>query len=215
MLLDADLLARTLRHAETYLGSVPERFVGPRDGADGLRVELTDAGAPAATVIDELVAAADPGIVASAGGRYFGFVTGGSLPAAVAADWLTAAWDQNGGLYACSPAAAVVEEVVEAWVLELLGLPPTAGVGLVTGAQMANATCLAVARDTVLAQAGWDAAEHGLVGAPAVTVLAGEEAHATVFTALRLLGLGHGTARRVAVDAQGAMYPEALARALA
>jgi glutamate/tyrosine decarboxylase-like PLP-dependent enzyme len=108
----------------------------------------------------------------------------------------------------------VAEEVVEAWVLDLLGLPATASVGLVTGAQMANVTCLAVARDAVLAGAGWDAAERGLIGAPDVTVLAGEEAHATVFTALRLLGLGLATARRVAVDAQGAMDPDALARAL-
>jgi glutamate/tyrosine decarboxylase-like PLP-dependent enzyme len=215
MILDADLLARTARHAEAYLEGVDRRPAGAPGTGDGLRVPLTDEGVPASTVIDELVAAADEGIVASAGGRFFGFVTGGSLPAAVAADWLTAAWDQNAGLYACSPAAAVVEEVVEAWVLDLLGLPESASVGMVTGAQMANATCLAVARDTVLSRAGWDAAERGLIGAPALTVLAGEEAHVTVATALRLLGLGMAGARRVAVDSQGAMDPDALARELA
>jgi glutamate/tyrosine decarboxylase-like PLP-dependent enzyme len=215
MILDADLLARTARHAEAYLAGVDERPVGAAGSGDALRVALTDDGVPASTVIDELVAAADDGIVASAGGRYFGFVTGGSLPVALAADWLTAAWDQNGHLYVCSPAAAVVEEVVEAWVLDLLGLPETAGVGLVTGGQMANAACLAAARDAVLAGAGWDAAERGLIGAPALTVMAGEEAHVTVHTALRLLGLGLSSARRVAVDAQGAMDPGALARELA
>jgi glutamate/tyrosine decarboxylase-like PLP-dependent enzyme len=214
MILDAELLARTARHAEAFLAGVGERPVAARSGAEGLRVGLTDDGVPAATVIDELVAAADPGIVASAGGRFFGFVTGGSLPVALAADWLTAAWDQNGGLYACGPAAATVEEVVEAWVLDVLGLPATASVGLVTGAQGANVTCLAAARDTVLARAGWDSVQDGLTGAPAVTVLCGEEAHVTVFTALRLLGLGMGTARRVPVDGQGAMDPEALRREL-
>jgi glutamate/tyrosine decarboxylase-like PLP-dependent enzyme len=177
-------------------------------------VPLTGPGVPAEQVIDELVAAADDGIVATAGGRYFGFVTGGSLPAAVAADWLTATWDQNAGLYACSPAAATAEEVVEGWILELLGLPEGAGVGLTTGAQMANVTCLAAARDETLRAAGWDAAAHGLTGAPPLTVLAGEEAHVTVFTALRLLGLGMGTARRVAADENGAMRADALAAAL-
>jgi glutamate/tyrosine decarboxylase-like PLP-dependent enzyme len=214
MILDAELLAQAARHAEAFLAGVGERPVAARSGADGLRVELTDEGVPAARVIDELVAAADPGIVASAGGRFFGFVTGGSLPVALAADWLTAAWDQNGGLYVCGPAAATAEEVVEAWVLDVLGLPADASVGLVTGAQGANVTGLAAARDTVLARAGWDCVEDGLIGAPAITVLCGEEAHVTVFTALRLLGLGMSTARRVAVDGQGAMDPSALAREL-
>src|SRR3954462_11837796 len=121
MVLDAELFARTARHAGAFLAGAPERAVAARSEAEGLRVGLTDEGVPAATVIDELVAAADPGIVASAGGGYFGVVTGGGGPAALAADWLTAAWDQNGGLYACSPASATAEEVVEAWVLELLG----------------------------------------------------------------------------------------------
>ncbi len=178
------------------------------------RCQLPDDGVPPEQVIDELVAAVDPGLVASPGPRYFGFVTGGALPAALAAEWLTAAWDQNGFSYVSSPAASVVEEVAEGWVLDLLGLPAEASVGFVTGAQMANATCLAAARDDLLQRAGWDAARDGLIGAPPLTVLAGEEAHATIFTALRLIGLGAGSPRLVAVDAQGAMDPRALAREL-
>ena len=152
--------------------------------------------------------------MASAGPRYFGFVTGGALPAALAADWLAATWDQNAHMWVGSPAASIVEEVVEDWVLSLLGLPMDASVGLVTGCQMANVTCLAVARDTVLKQAGWDVASQGLIGAPPLTVIAGAEAHATIFSALRLLGLGRDCAHLVAVDDQGAMDPDALARAL-
>ena len=158
-------LERALRHAEAFLASLPERAVGPPADPDALRAalgrELPEIGVPAEQVIDELVAGADPGIVASAGPRYFGFVTGGALPAALAADWLAAAWDQNAHMWVGSPAASVVEEVVEDWVLSLLGLPQDASVGLVTGCQMANVTCLAVARDSVLKRAGWDVAEPG------------------------------------------------------
>lgn len=213
-----DALERALHHAEAFLASLPERPVGPAVQPDVLRAalgqELTDEGVAPEQVIDELVAGADPGIVASAGPRYFGFVTGGALPAALAADWLAAAWDQNAHMWVGSPAASVVEEVVAAWVLSVLGLPATAGVGLVTGAQMANATCLAVARDSVLRRAGWDVARQGLIGAPAVTVIAGAEAHATIFSALRLIGLGRDTAQLVATDDQGAIDPDALAREL-
>src|SRR4051812_9063156 len=138
MILDAELLARAARHAEAYLAALPERHVGPYGRADGLRVELTDEGVPAATVFDELVAAAEPGIVASAGGRYFGFVTGGSVPAALAADWLTSAWDQNGGLYACSPAPAAGGGGGGGWVLRLLRAPGAAGGGPATGAPIAH-----------------------------------------------------------------------------
>src|SRR3954454_3031447 len=208
-----------LRHAEAFLASLPDRPVGPPVDPAALRAalghELADEGVDPAVVIDELVAAADPGIVASAGPRYFGFVTGGALPAALAAGWLASAGDQKAQRWAGSPAASVVEEVVEDWVLSLLGLPPTASVGLVTGAQMANVTCLAVARDRVLARAGWDAATQGLIGAPPVTVIAGQEAHATIFSALRMIGLGRDAAHLVDVDLQGAMNPDALARELA
>src|SRR3954469_16410928 len=172
------MIERALHHAQAYLDSLPERPVGPPVDPAVLRaalgLELAEEGVEPAVVIDELAAAADPGIVATAGPRYFGFVTGGSLPVAVAADRLTSAWDQTAPLYAGSPAAAVVEEVVEGWVVELLGLPANASVGLTTGAQMAIVTCLAAARDTLLSGAGWDAAQHGLAGAPPLTVLAGE-----------------------------------------
>jgi glutamate/tyrosine decarboxylase-like PLP-dependent enzyme len=212
------MLERALQHAEAFLASLPDRPVGPPVDPDALRAalgqELTDDGVPAERVIDELVAGADPGIVASAGPRYFGFVTGGALPAALAADWLASAWDQNAHMWVGSPAASVVEEVVEDWVLSLLGLPADASVGLVTGAQMANVTCLAVARDHVLKRAGWDAASQGLIGAPPVTVIAGLEAHATIFSALRLLGLGRDAAHLVPCDDQGAIEPDALAREL-
>ena len=146
------MLERVARHAQAYLDSLPERPVGvpvdPETLRAALAMPLADDGVAPEQVIDELVAGVDPGLVASAGPRYFGFVTGGALPAALAADWMAAAWDQNGFSYVASPAAAVVEEVVEGWLLDVLGLPSTASVGLVTGAQMANATCLAAARNT-------------------------------------------------------------------
>src|SRR4051794_28645688 len=212
------LLDETARLAQTYLDGLPGRHVGARASAAELMAALggplADEGVDAGAVIAELAAKTDAGIVATAGPRYFGFVTGGSLPVAVAADWLTAAWDQNAGLYSNSPAAGVAEEVVEGWVLELLGLPATASVGLTTGAQGANVTCLAAARDTVLRAAGWDVVEHGLTGAPPLTVIAGEEAHATVFTSLRLLGLGMGTPKLIPSDANGAMDATALAAEL-
>jgi glutamate/tyrosine decarboxylase-like PLP-dependent enzyme len=214
MILDADLLRRAAAHAEGYLSSLPERPVGPRGEADALRVALPDEGVPAAQVIDELAACADEGLVATAGARYFGFVNGGAFPVAVAADWLTSAWDQNASMHASSPAAVAAEETVESWVLELLGLPATASVGFTTGTQLANVTCLAAARDETLRAAGWDSAEHGLAGAPALTVLAGDESHATIHTALRLLGLGKATARLVAADRNGAMDAAALVAAL-
>src|SRR3954453_21023691 len=211
-------LERALHHAEAFLASLPDRPVGPAADADALRAalgqELADEGVPGERVIDELVAGAGPGAVATAGPRSLGVGTGGALPAALAADWMASAWDQNAHMWVGSPAASVVEEVVEDWVLSLLGLPSTASVGLVTGAQMANVTCLAVARDAVLKQAGWDAARQGLIGAPPVTVIAGQEAHATVFSALRMIGLGRDAAHLVATDDQGAMDPDALAREL-
>ena len=163
-------------------------------------------------MIDDLVAGVDPGLVASAGPRYFGFVTGGALPAALAADWMAAAWDQNGFSYVASPAAAVVEEVVEGWLLDVLGLPPTASVGLVTGAQMANATCLAAARNTVLERAGWDVVRDGLIGAPPLTDRrrrggARDDLHRAAADRARH---GHRAARRASTT-QGAIDPDALA----
>jgi glutamate/tyrosine decarboxylase-like PLP-dependent enzyme len=154
-------------------------------------------------------------LVATPGPRYFGFVNGGVLPAALAADWLTSTWDQNAALHVMSPAAATVEGVVAEWVLELLDLPRTASVGLATGTQMATFTALAAARHAVLARAGWDVEARGLRGAPPLHVVVSEESHATVFTALRLLGLGTAEARRVSTDGNGRMRMDALQPRLA
>ncbi|HSK52667.1 MAG TPA: aminotransferase class V-fold PLP-dependent enzyme [Clostridia bacterium] len=210
----AELLQRTAELAIEYLEGVAERPVGPPMTADGLRAtlggDLPDGGTDPAAVIEALAAGADPGLVASAGPRYFGFVTGGSLPAALAADWLTSAWDQNGISYVASPAASVVEEIAGRWVLDVLGLPARASVGFATGATVANVIGLAAARHGVLARAGWDVAANGLIGAPRVRILVGEEVHASALEALRVIGFGSETAERVPVDAQGAMRPDAL-----
>src|SRR5262249_42929963 len=201
------LLSRIATLASGFLERLAERPVAARLGLDELRGALggplTDAGQPAQQGVEDLARRAEPGLVASAGPRYFGFVIGGSLPAALGADWLTSAWDQNAGLFATSPAASVVEEVAAGWLLDLLGLPPTAGVGFVTGCQMANAASLAAARHAQLRKVGWDVERAGLQGAPKVHVVVGEEAHVTIFAALRLLGLGSESAVRVPADGQG------------
>ncbi|MBE2320140.1 aspartate aminotransferase family protein [Solirubrobacter sp. CPCC 204708] len=206
------MLDPVFRHAEGFLARLDERPVGVPVDPEVLRArlasELPEAGEAPERVLDELVAAVDPGLVASAGPRYFGFVTGQALPAARAADMLAAVWDQNAFSYVSSPAAAVVEEVAARWVLDVLELPAKASVGFVTGAQMANATCLAVARNEVLGRLGWDVARDGLIGAPPLRVLAGAEAHATIFSALRFIGLA--PPELVAVDDQGAMLADAL-----
>jgi glutamate/tyrosine decarboxylase-like PLP-dependent enzyme len=213
-----DPLARASELARAFLETAGERPVAIPVDRDALRRALggplPELGEEPADVIERLVRDADPGIVATAGARYFGFVVGGALPVAVGADWLTSAWDQNAGLYVLSPAATVVEEVVASWLVELLGLPRGASVGLVTGGQMANTTCLAVARHAVLARVGWDVEALGLQGAPPVTVVIGDEAHASILTALRMLGLGSQTPRRVPVDEQGRMIGAELERAL-
>jgi glutamate/tyrosine decarboxylase-like PLP-dependent enzyme len=205
-------------HARRFLDSLDERPVAARADAAGVQAALggplPERGEDVEAVIDALVAGADPGIVATAGPRYFGFVIGGASPAALAADWLVSTWDQCASFHSLSPAAAAIEEIVAGWALELLDLPPGASVGFVTGAQAANITCLAAARHAVLARAGWDVERDGLAGAPPVHVVCGEQAHVTVFAALRLLGLGAATATRVAVDAQGAIDPGALEAAL-
>ncbi len=201
-----------------YLDELPARRVGEQATLGELRerlgAPLAEAGEAPEAVLRRLAEAAGPGLVGSAGPRYFGFVIGGGLPAALGADWLTSTWDQNAGLYAVSPAAAVVEEVAAAWVLDLLGLPPTASVGFVTGCQMAHVTALAAARHALLARVGWEVEEMGLAGAPPIRILAGAHAHVTLFRALRLLGLGSRSVERVEADAQGRMEPRALARRL-
>src|SRR3954467_15134025 len=216
---DRTLLARAAELAADHLDGIAERHAGALAGAaelrDALGGGLPDDGVPADRVIEELARDAAPGLVASPGPRYFGFVVGGAVPAALAADWLAAAWDQNAFSAVSSPAGAVVEEVAGAWLLELLGLPADAGVGLTTGAQGANVTGLAAARGALLAREGWDVEEQGLAGSPPLRVLLGEEAHVTVWRALRLLGIGRATVEVVAVDRQGRMHAAALAAALA
>jgi glutamate/tyrosine decarboxylase-like PLP-dependent enzyme len=176
---------------------------------------LTDDGENPHEVIADLVRDVDPGLVASGGPRYFGFVIGGALPVAVAADWLTSAWDQNGGGYVASPALSVAEEVAAGWVREILGLPAGCGLGFVTGCQMAHFTCLAAARHAVLRDAGWDVEANGLQGGPEVRVIAGEQAHVTVTVACRMLGLGAERIRLVPSDDQGRMLVAELESALA
>ncbi|MFH5207096.1 pyridoxal phosphate-dependent decarboxylase family protein [Antrihabitans sp. NCIMB 15449] len=212
-------LATAAAHARAFLDQLDERPVAARVDAAGVRDvlggPLPEHGEDPATVIDALVAGADPGLVASSGPRHFGFVIGGALPAALAADWVVSAWDQCAAFHALSPAAAAIEEITSAWLLDLLGLPDTSSVGFVTGGQGANTTCLAAARHAVLARTGWDVGKHGLMGAPSIRIMCGEQAHATIYTALRLLGLGADTAVRIATDDQGRMQPDALTAALA
>lgn len=215
---DDGVLHRAYQHARAFLNTLPDRPVGPPVSAEtlaSLTGPLPEIGIDPAEVIDDLVGGAEPGLVASAGPRYFGFVIGGSLPAALAADWLTSTWDQNAGLYVSSPAAAVIEDVAASWVLDILGLPATSSVGFVTGAMMANFTALASARHEVLARVGWDVEERGLIGAPPVHVVIGEEAHVTITRALGLLGLGRARVTRVPADEQGRMRAASLRETLA
>src|SRR4051812_41852911 len=191
---DEQALLRAAEVAIDYLHRMPDLPVREEASLDQLRasmrVPLNDAPIDAGIVIDELVRAAEPGLVQIQSPRYFGFVIGGSVDAAIAADWLATAWDQNAGGYPCGPSAAVAEEAAGEWILDLLGLPAGAGVGLTTGCQMAHFACLAAARNRKLAETGWDVEADGLFGAPPLRVLTGSHAHTTVFAALRMLGLG-------------------------
>jgi len=206
-------------HATQFLRGLADRPVAARAGAEELRARL---GGPLpehpsdpAEVVAQLAKLADDGLVATAGPRFFGFVVGGSLPAALAADWLAAAWDQNAGLFVLGPAAATVEDVAAGWLTELLGLPATASCGFVTGGLGANFGGLAAARNHVLARAGWDVERDGLLGAPPVEVVVGAERHVTIDVALRYLGLGSGRLRVVPADDQGRMDAAALGEVLA
>jgi glutamate/tyrosine decarboxylase-like PLP-dependent enzyme len=210
-----DLLSAAAGHAATYLETLNERPVRPELDptavGDAFEWTLPDDPVEPMVVLDELVAQAEPGITALGSSRYYGFVIGGTLPAALAADWMTSTWDQNAGLAAIGPSVAAIEELTGAWLLDLLGLPPTASFAFVTGCQMAHVTALAAARQRVLADAGWDVGRDGLIGAPSIRVFVGEERHVTIDRALRLLGLGTSCLEPVAVDAQGAMRADALA----
>jgi glutamate/tyrosine decarboxylase-like PLP-dependent enzyme len=201
-----------------WLEKLPERSVGPGLDYDAMYAALTEPmpeeGLPAEQVISELAATMEPGLMAFNHGRFFGWVIGGAMPAGVAADWLVAAWDQNTAMAEPSPGVSALEAVTADWLLELLDLPRTCSVAFVTGAQIANLVCLAAARDRVLTDVGWDVEADGLVGAPVVTVLAGEFVHHTIGKAVRILGLGEARIMEVAADDNARMRPEALAEAL-
>ncbi|MEU7573379.1 pyridoxal-dependent decarboxylase [Micromonospora sp. NPDC049240] len=213
-----ELFRRAADHAADYRRSLPERPVGrPVDQAAldrAFAAPLPAAPTPPEQVLAELVAAADPGLVATAGPRYFGFVVGGAAPAATAADMLAAGWDQIAFNAVTSPAAVAAETAAGTWLKDLLCLPASASVGFVTGGQAANTAGLAAARHQVLADAGWDVERRGLLGAPPMRVLAGAERHATIDRSLRLLGLGTDALREVPAGPQGAIDPDALAVAL-
>jgi glutamate/tyrosine decarboxylase-like PLP-dependent enzyme len=217
----ARLLSRTAELATQYLTSLDDRPVaGPVDLAalrEALGGPLPEGPSDALEVVESIARAADPGIVATAGPRFFGFVIGGSLPAALGADWLASAWDQNAAFYVTSPAGAVAEEVAAGWLVELLDLPPGTSVGFVTGATMANFSALAAARHGVLARAGWDVERHGLQGAPPVTVVTHAGTHTTVYASLQMLGMGREgeSVRRIGADDQGRMRVDELRETLA
>ena len=213
-----DLLSLTADYAAQYLASLDERPVGSSATVEELRAALggplPEQGAEDGQVIADLIAAAEPGVTAIPGGRYFGFVIGGALPVALAADWLTSTWDQNAGLYVIGPSAAVVEEVALEWLRELLGLPEGVSAGFVTGSQMGHVTALAAARQHVLEQAGWDLLNDGLYAAPPIRVLVGQYRHVTIDRALRYLGIGGRQIEPLATDEQGRLRPDALRAAL-
>lgn len=211
---DGALLDDAARRARRYLDELGERSVAPTAaaiaGMQRLGGLLPEAGLAPAKVLALLDEAGSPATIASAGGRYFGFVTGGVLPAALAAGWLGSAWDQNAFSTMSSPVGAAIESVALDWIKDVLALPDDCAGAFVTGATMANFTSLAAARHAVLARAGWDAEADGLFGAPPVTVVVGEEVHATLFKIIGLLGLGRERVLRVPVDEQGRMLADAM-----
>lgn len=212
------LLERTQAHAADFLDGLDARPVAATVDVATLRrrlgLELGDTGIPAERVIDELVAATKGGHLGSAGGRFFAWVIGGALPAALAADWLTSTWDNNAALHACGPGASVVEEIAGAWIKDVLDLPRDATFPFTTGCQMAHFTCLASARHALLRDRGWDVERNGLNGAPAIRVLATEHRHGSVERALRFLGIGTAALVPLATDAEERVTPGALIAAL-
>jgi glutamate/tyrosine decarboxylase-like PLP-dependent enzyme len=201
--------------ARAWLGGLPERPVRPEATAREMLAAFSEAlpehGMDPAEVIRDLAERAGPGLMATGSGRFHGWVIGGALPAAIGADWLVSAWDQNSAMAEPFPATTMIEQVVAGWVLELLDLPRDASVGFVTGGQMANTACLAAARNHVLAAHGWDVEAAGLQGAPLVNVVVGAERHDAIDASLRALGLGASTAVVVPADEAGRVRPDALA----
>src|SRR5580700_11074502 len=209
-----DLLTETANRASRYLSEIGNRRVAPLpdqvSGLEALGGPLPEGPADPAEVLALLDDVGSPATVATAGGRYFGFVIGGTLPAALAANWLAGAWDQNAALQVMSPVAAKLEEVVLEWMVDLLGLPSGSGAGFVTGTTMANFSALAAARTALLARAGWDVEEDGLFAAPPIHVVVGDEVHISVLKALSMLGLGRSRLTRVPADDQGRIRLDAL-----
>ncbi len=208
------LLTETAERSARYLAEIADRQVAPLPEAvarlQALAGPLPQEPSDPSEILALLDDVGSPATVATAGGRYFGFVIGGSLPAALAANWLAGAWDQNAAMQVMSPVAAKLEEIVLQWMVDLLGLPSASGAGFVTGTTMANFTALAAARTALLQRAGWNVEEDGLFGAPPIRVVVGEEVHVSLLKALSMLGLGRSRVTRVPVDAQGRMKPEAL-----
>ena len=205
--------AARFREGSTTRPHHPARMYA--DCVDAFSEPLPGAGTPGETVIRELVEKAEPGLHAMTGPRFHGWVIGGSHPVGVAADMLTSAWGQNAGNHMATPSAAAAELIAGRWLLEMLGLPSSSSVGFVTGATMANFTGLAAARSAVLEQAGWDVDRKGLFGAPPISVIIGDDAHTTVFSALQFLGLGHDRVVRVPADEQGRMIVQDFERVIA
>ncbi len=208
------LIKEAARRSARYLEVLRGRSVAPPPEAverlNGFDVPLQEEPIAPLKVLAELDEFGSAATVASAGPRYFGFVTGGTLPAALAANVLAGAWDQNAVFHVASPPTAFLEEVCRRWLIELFGLPPGAGTGFVTGATMANLSALAAARHALLERLGWDVEAQGLFGAPPIKVIVGAEVHVSVLKALSLLGLGRERVVRVPVDGQGRMQPEAI-----
>jgi len=211
-------LDRAVTHAKSYLQSLDTAPVSATASLAELRARfarpLTDDGIDAARVIDELASDVEGGLIGNGSGRFFAWVIGGSVPVSLAADWLTSAWDQNAAIYACSPAAGVVEEVCGVYLKELLGLPVTASFAFVTGTQMAHVICLAAARHRLLMNLGWNVEQQGLTRAPEIRVLCGAERHGTVDRAVRLLGMGSDSIQALPLDDNLGMDVDALRSAL-
>ena len=214
-----NILKRTSDLALEFLESLPERPVGRSINYTGLVAkmggDLPAEGEDALRVVESLVETATPGLVATAGPRYFGFVIGGAHPASLATEWLAAAWDQNAGAYVLSPAAAAAEEIVRTWLVDLLGLSRDMSLGFTTGGTMANFTALASARHALLRSVGWNVEEQGLYGAPIITVVTSAESHVSIFASLQMLGLGRERVVKVPTDEQGRMRPDELKAVLA
>jgi glutamate/tyrosine decarboxylase-like PLP-dependent enzyme len=215
---DRRALERAAQYALSYLDSLDETPVAATTPAETLRGRLikplADDPIPAAQVIEDLIADTAGGIVNCAGGRFHAWVVGGALPAALAADWLTSTWDQNAGLYASGPAAALTEEASGQWLKELLNIPASASFAFVTGCQMAHVTCLAAARHKVLRMRGWNVEDHGLAGAPPIRLLTGSDRHGSIARAVRLLGLGKRNIVDLPVEDDGTLAPATLAHEL-